>query len=660
MVGVLLLAKGWIGFNGGGYREFNESVPGLLANTVLSGTAGLVASLVISLIIKGRSEIRWAMNGTLVGLVGITACCHVVGSREAVLIGVISVIIMLAIETILHQFKIDDAVGAVPVHLGGGIWGTLAVAVFGNPERLSTGLSRLEQLYVQIMGIGSCFVWAFGVGFILLKAINRLFPLRVSREDEHIGLNVSEHGASTEILDLFKAMDQQAKTRDLSLRVHEEPFTEVGQIASRYNQVMETLDHALTRIKSIVETARDGIITFSKDTYRISTLNPAAQVIFGYPDQTLLTKPITEIVTLTPTSSSREESQKIKNKISEIFLTKGYQEIKGRRADNTIFPLEVAITEAQFGKEEYYIGTFHDITQRKKTEEELQQAHQSQQRHHERLQLQHQKLKETQAQLVQAEKIAGLGTLVAGIAHEINNPNNFIYLSSRNLKIDLEKLKNFIFELASDEVDEEIRLAFENKFNRLFVSLADICEGSTRVQTIVDDLRTFSRQDKGKMTLINIIEGLESTRRLVHAQYGKQVEINCDFRTSLKIECYPTQLNQVFMNIMTNACQAVIAKTEQPQKQNAKTVSICTFVESSHLGIGFQDTGCGMTDEVKKRMFDPFFTTKPVGEGTGLGMSIAIGIVRNHKGTITVDSIPGQGTTVTVLLPSKSPSEKVI
>ena len=169
MVGVLLLAKGWLGFNGGGFREFNEYVPKLLANTVLAGTAGLVGSLIVGLIIKGRGEIRWAMNGTLAGLVSITAGCHVVSTRSAVLIGAFGAVTMLVIEYVLLRFKIDDAVGAIPVHLGAGIWGTLAVALFGNLERLSTGLTRWQQLQSQFLGIGSAFLWAFCVGLIALK-----------------------------------------------------------------------------------------------------------------------------------------------------------------------------------------------------------------------------------------------------------------------------------------------------------------------------------------------------------------------------------------------------------------------------------------------------------------------------------------------------------
>ena len=149
---------------------------------------------------------------------------------------------MLGIDYLLEYLHIDDAVGAIPVHLGAGIWGTLAVAIFGKPELLNTGLNLWKQLLIQAIGVGICFLWTFGISYAFFLLINRFFPLRVTPEDEYIGLNVSEHGATTELLDMFRTMDSQARTGDMSLRVPVEPFTEVGQIAERYNWVMNALE----------------------------------------------------------------------------------------------------------------------------------------------------------------------------------------------------------------------------------------------------------------------------------------------------------------------------------------------------------------------------------------------------------------------------------
>ena len=152
---------------------------------------------------------------------------------------------MLGVLILLEQLHIDDVVGAIPVHSGAGVWGTTAVALFGKPEVLATGLGRLEQLLVQLSGIGICFLMAFGVSYLLL----RICPLRVTPQQEHVGLNVSEHRATTEMLDLLTEMDAQARTQDPSLRVTVEPFTEIGQIASQYNQVMEGLEQAGLELK---------------------------------------------------------------------------------------------------------------------------------------------------------------------------------------------------------------------------------------------------------------------------------------------------------------------------------------------------------------------------------------------------------------------------
>ncbi len=241
LLGVLLLWIGWIGFNGGSTLTADDSVPLILANTMLAGSAGLLAALAIGWPIRGRPEVDLLMNGSLAGLVAITANCHAVSAPSAFLIGAIAAVVMLACTWLLEWFRIDDVVGAIPVHVGAGVWGTIAVALFADTELLNTSLSRPALLGIQLLGIGTCFLWVFGGSFAIMWFVNRLIPIRVTPEQEHIGLNVAEHGATTETLDLLSVMDSQANTGDLSLRVPVEPFTEIGQIAELYNRVMETL-----------------------------------------------------------------------------------------------------------------------------------------------------------------------------------------------------------------------------------------------------------------------------------------------------------------------------------------------------------------------------------------------------------------------------------
>lgn len=264
ILGTLLLWFGWFGFNGGSALAMDDRVPGIIVNTILAGVTGLVTAMGIGFRLYGKAEVKLPVNGALAGLVAITASCHAVSAPEAVLIGAVGATVMLAGESLLERLRIDDVVGAVPVHGMAGAWGTIALAVFGDPERIGTGLSITSQLAVQLLGIVVCFVWSFGAAYLVLKLIAPHLQLRVSPEDEHIGLNVAEHGASTDLLDLFTAMDVQARTGDLSIRAPVEPFTEVGQIASRYNGVLDRLEQARVESEAVVRSTTDAIIDFSQ------------------------------------------------------------------------------------------------------------------------------------------------------------------------------------------------------------------------------------------------------------------------------------------------------------------------------------------------------------------------------------------------------------
>jgi ammonium transporter len=242
VLGVLLLWIGWFGFNGGSTLALNEQVAGIITNTFLAGASGAMVTLAIGWILRKQADAEFVIFGSLAGLVAITASAHAVSTVSALVIGGIGGVVMLGVDYLLEYLHIDDAVGAIPVHLGAGIWGTLAVAIFGKPELLNTGLNLWEQLLIQAIGVGVCSLWTLGTCYPLFLLINRFFPLRVTPEDEYIGLNVSEHGATTELLDMFRTMDDQARTGNMSLRVPVEPFTEVGQIAERYNWVMDALE----------------------------------------------------------------------------------------------------------------------------------------------------------------------------------------------------------------------------------------------------------------------------------------------------------------------------------------------------------------------------------------------------------------------------------
>ncbi len=237
--GMFLLWIGWFGFNGGSTLAIDGSVPHIMVHTLMAAAAGGAVAMAVTWRRRGAPSVVDTVNGVLAGLVAITAPAHVVSLGGAIVIGGIGAIVALACQSFLIRRRIDDAVSAVPVHLAAGIWGTLAVALFGDPALWGTGHTVLQQLGVQLLGICVAGVYAFGTGYVVLKIIDHFVPLRVPAEAEHLGLNASEHGASTAIHDLIRAMDTQQRSGDFSIRVPVEPYTEAGQIAAEYNRVLD-------------------------------------------------------------------------------------------------------------------------------------------------------------------------------------------------------------------------------------------------------------------------------------------------------------------------------------------------------------------------------------------------------------------------------------
>ncbi len=256
--GMFLLWIGWFGFNGGSTLAMDVSVPHIMVHTLIAAAAGGMVAMMLTWTRRGAPDAVDSLNGVLAGLVAITAPAHVVGIGSSALIGGIGAIVALGAQSLLRRRQIDDAVSAVPVHLAAGIWGTLAVALLGDPDLWGTGLTRLEQLGVQALGVAVAGVYAFGLGYIVLRVINVFLPLRVSAEAEHMGLNASEHGASTAIHDLIHAMDEQRHTGDFSTRVPVEPYTEAGQIAEQYNQVLDRVRSEMTAREQTAEQLRSA------------------------------------------------------------------------------------------------------------------------------------------------------------------------------------------------------------------------------------------------------------------------------------------------------------------------------------------------------------------------------------------------------------------
>ncbi len=277
---------------------------------------------------------------------------------------------------------------------------------------------------------------------------------------------------------------------------------------------------------------------------------------------------------------------------------------------------------------------------------------------HKELQKAYGELQGAQAQLVQAEKMASLGQLVAGIAHEVNNPVSFIYGNMDHLEEYMNDIKGVLrgfMDLKSlnpdekkrmDDLVQEIDLDFLLKdLDKLIKSCKN---GAERTKEIVASLRSFSRLDEAALKEADIHEGIDSTLDILTNLYKNRINIHKDYGDIPKINCFASQLNQVFMNLLANAAQAIDGKGD---------VWIKTQKTDDKVMISIRDSGKGISEENKKKLFTPFFTTKPVGKGTGLGLSISYGIIEKHEGRIWAESKEGEGTTFNIELPIEGPKE---
>ncbi|MCL1464974.1 ATP-binding protein [Argonema galeatum] len=429
-----------------------------------------------------------------------------------------------------------------------------------------------------------------------------------------------------------------------------------------HDSVAEALRQAEAKYRSIFENAVDGIFQSTPDG-RYLSVNTSLAHLYGYDSPQELIQSFTDIgrqLYVDPNrraqfiatieeyeSVSKFESQIYRKDGSIIWISENARAV--RDADGTLV---------------HYEGTAEDITQCKLAEEALRESEMRSRKQAAELEQTLHALQKTQTQLIQTEKMSSLGQLVAGVAHEINNPVTCIYSNLPHANQYIEDLLNLVKLYAKhypephEEIEDKAE-AIDLEFLRedLPKIMSAMHQGSERIREIILSLRNFSRMDEKQMKPVDIHQGIDSTLLILHHRIKgtagyPEIQIIKEYGKVPPVNCYLGQVNQVFMNLLSNAIDALEMGTGKNNQFPIPTIWISTEVVDDFVRIHIADNGPGMTEETHRNMFEPFFTTKPAGKGTGLGLSISCQIVEEkHGGKLECTSTPGQGTEFTIEIP---------
>jgi PAS domain S-box-containing protein len=408
--------------------------------------------------------------------------------------------------------------------------------------------------------------------------------------------------------------------------------------------------HDITRRKR-AEEERDRFFTMSADMMCVAgfdgyfkSVNPAFETTLGYTMDEMLSRPWIDFVHPDDKDATIAEGKKLN--LGAVTL---YFENRYLCKDDTYRWL--SWTAVPVVSEQRIYAAARDMTERRRVEEQLREAIKSER--------QAQKsLRSAQSTMVQAEKMAALGQMVAGVAHEINNPLSFVSNNVAVLQRDLRGILRLLelyrgadtmIEQVNGSLLTQIRdVSKEMDLAYAMGNLQDLLtrsrDGLKRIQQIVKDLRNFARLDESDLSEVNLNDGIQSTITIIQGHAKKHgVQLVSELGNLPNVLCYPAKVNQVVMNLLSNAIDAT---------PNNGQVTVRTRADNnSSVRIEVSDTGSGIDPVIREHIFDPFFTTKPPGQGTGLGLSISYGIIRDHNGSIDVQSEVGKGTTFTVTLP---------
>ena len=498
------------------------------------------------------------------------------------------------------------------------------------------------------------------VAAVLERALDRriasgAIEFRLQRADGEyrwLAMRVSARlGEKGDLLGLIASAADVSEVRQAAMALQRSNDELEEQVRVRTQDLLVSLKElreSEETIRAITDSAQDAVVMLDA-AGEVSFWNPAAERVFGWSSDDVLGRCLDDFLLCEEHREAHREGYARFQKGGSGSVMGRTVELEALTASGRRIPVELSLSHTTLNRQRHAVGLMRDISARKEAEALLQQSNAE-------LKATNQRLEEAQNQLLQSEKMASIGQLAAGVAHEINNPVGFVSSNLGSLRKYVDQLLSLLGAYADAEgsiSDAEarkrlagLRDAADLEFLREDVPalLDESDDGLRRVRRIVQDLKEFSHVDKAEWHAADINAGIESTLNVVWNEVKYKAEVVKNYGELPPVECIAGQLNQVFMNLIVNAVQAI---------ENKGTITLASGHEGDEVWVEVADTGKGMSDEVRRRVFEPFFTTKDVGKGTGLGMSLSFSIVKKHGGRIELESELGKGTRFRVWIPVK-------